>query len=87
MLASQQHNRIIFRPPNGLGLWFHDGCRFGNRVRLAESEGAKVTIVTGALLTICTFITIERLSSLHQSIEQWDEAAATFGQFIFDPPR
>src|SRR6266850_4207045 len=83
----QQHNRIILRTASWRWRGFADRRKFFDENRLAARYGTEVTIVSGALLTLFAFITIQRLPGLHQGIEQRNQAASALSQFILDAPR
>ena len=85
---------VYLAPTVAEPLIFEDGGPTGGKAaRITDKSGfvvaqwAKVAIVTNALSSIFALVAFHHLAGLHQSVEQGNQLAAAFRQFILDAPR
>src|SRR6266571_1330441 len=79
---SQQHNRIILWTASWSRGRLIAGWKFFDERGFATRQRAEVAIVTSALSSIFAFVAFHHLAGFHQSVEQGNELAAAFRQFI-----
>src|SRR6266550_3460084 len=83
---SQQHNRIILWAASWSRGRLIPGRKLFDERGFATRQRAEVAIVTSALSSIFAFVAFHHLAGFHQSVEQGNQLAAAFRQFILYAP-